>query len=271
MTIHYLKFSPTGNITLLVTTPVPRRLQPEVAASLLRADRVGGEQAGFVEPPADPRCAARLQMMGGEFCGNATMSLAATLARDGGLADGEETALLLEVSGSAAPVPCRIRRDGDGWVGAVDMPLPTALEEIELDSDAGPLRLPLVRAPGIAHLILPESAGLSEDELRRRLPLWNRAVGADALGALTWSAAESAIDPLVFVPSAGTLVREHGCGSGSAAVGCWLTKVGGRSLEIPIRQPGGTITVTTRAEGGAIVGVIIAGRVELMEEGTAEY
>ena len=271
MQLNYQKYSPTGNITVLVTTPVPRDRQPEVAAWLLRPEVAGGEQAGFVEPPTDPRCAARLQMMGGEFCGNATMSLGAMLARNAGLADGAALSLLLEVSGSAAPVACRIRREGGAWGGTVDMPLPEGLEMATLETDGGPLTAPLVRMPGIAHLILPVAEAPGEAELRRRLPQWNRRIGADALGALTWNADESSIDPLVYVPSAGTLVREHGCGSGSAAVGCWLTLAAGQNAEIPVRQSGGTITVRTRFDGGAITGVTITGKVSLVAEGEAEY
>ena len=271
MTVRYQKYSPTGNITVLVTTAVPRDRQPEVAAWLLKPEVAGGEQVGFVEPPTDPRCAARLQMMGGEFCGNATMALGAMLARNAGLPDGAETMLLLEVSGSANPVACRICREGEEWVGTVDMPLPERFESATLETDGGPLTAPLARMPGIAHLILPISAGLTEAELRRRLPRWNRDIGADALGALTWNAGESSIDPLVYVPSAGTLVREHGCGSGSAAVGCWLTLAAGQNAEIPVRQSGGTITVRTRFDGGAITGVTITGKVSLVAEGEAEY
>jgi len=85
MTLNYQKYSPTGNVTILVTTPVPRSMQPGVAARLL--EDVGGEQVGFIEPVIDPRCAARLQMMGGEFCGNAPMCLGAMLARAAGMSD----------------------------------------------------------------------------------------------------------------------------------------------------------------------------------------
>ena len=74
MELRYTVIDPTKNITLLVTTPVPRDVQPRVAAELLRRGK-DAEQVGFVEGLAagDPR----LQMMGGEFCGNATMSMAA--------------------------------------------------------------------------------------------------------------------------------------------------------------------------------------------------
>lgn len=270
MLLHCLKYSPTGNITVLVTTPVPRSKQPEVASRLLRPDCVGGEQAGFVETPTDPRAAARLQMMGGEFCGNAAMSLGALLARKEGLQEGLSRDYLLEVSGSAGLVPCHIVRKSDGWVGTVKMPLPTAIDDVEIDTDAGPLSVPLVRAPGIAHLILPAPAGLTEAQLRRRLPEWNRSIGAEALGALLWNEAEVSIDPLVYVPAAGTLVREHGCGSGSAAVGGWLALREGRSVEVPVRQSGGTITVRADTTDGAVTALSITGHVAIIGEGTAD-
>ncbi len=269
MTVDYIRLSPTGNITVLVTGPVPREQQPRTAARLLESDCVGGEQAGFIEPPADPRAAARLQMMGGEFCGNAAMSLAAVLARRDGLAAGRCEEYLLEVSGAPDLVPCSVRRDGDGWTGTVRMPLPTGLGEIDIDTDGGPLRVPIVEMPGISHLILPIRANLREDELRRRIPEWNRALGADALGALGWDEAAAAIDPLVYVPSAGTLVREHGCGSGTAAIGCWLARLAGRGVEVGIRQPGGTITGRAEVAGHAVTGLSITGRVQILDEGTA--
>ena len=269
MILRYLQFSPTGNVTVLSTTPVPRALQPRIAARLLADDCVGGEQAGFVEPATDARADARLQMMGGEFCGNAAMSLGALLAREAGLADGEGRDFRLEVSGSAGLVPCRIVRESETWVGTVDMPLPTGLDAIAIDTDAGPLAAPLVRFPGIAHLILPAGAGPGEAELRRRMPAWNAKIGADALGALLWDEAEASIDPLVYVPAAGTLVREHGCGSGTAAIGSWKALATGKDVDAAIRQPGGTITVRARASGGAVAALSITGRVTLLREGEA--
>ena len=118
--------------------------------------------------------------------------------------------------------------------------------------------------PGIAHLILPMKWGLGESQLRRRLPGWNRQIGADALGALTWNADESSIDPLVYVPSAGTLVREHGCGSGSAAVGALEALRGGDGETVTdVVQPGGIIRVSATAEHGMIRGISISGKVRL--------
>ena len=95
MELRYTVIDPTKNITLLVTTPVPRDVQPRVAAELLRREK-DAEQVGFAEGLAAGN--PRLQMMGCEFCGNATMSMAAWLHRE--LPVGAERALTLPVSGS---------------------------------------------------------------------------------------------------------------------------------------------------------------------------
>lgn len=270
MTIDYIKLSPTGNITVLVKTPVPRSQHAALAAHLLREDCVGGEQVGYIEPPDDPRAAARLQMMGGEFCGNATMSLGAVLAREAGLGESAPMELSLEVSGSAGLVPCRIQKRGDGWTGAVRMPLPTRVSRFVPATGECPSGVPLVELPGIAHLILPVEAGIGEARLRQRLPQWVEAIGADALGALTWDAAARSMDPLVYVPSAGTLVREHGCGSGSAAIGSWLALQAGHSLTTAIAQPGGVIEVQADVRDGALCALSITGHVALLEAGSVQ-
>ena len=266
MMLDYVKLSPTGNDTVLVHTPVPRALHGTVAAKLL--EQVGGEQVGYLEPSAE--AAARLQMMGGEFCGNATMALGALLARNDGLPDGHEHALKLEVSGSAHPVLCLIRCDGDHWRGTVSMPLPESTVDVMLDTPAGALKIPLVQLPGISHLILPASAHIAEADLRQLLPEWHARLGGDALGALVWDEDQSFMDPLVYVPSAGTLVRERGCGSGSAAVGSLMALRAGRTMEVPVRQPGGTITVRAEIEDGRVTALSITGQVFLLDEGQAE-
>ena len=270
MKIDYVKLSPTGNVTVLVTSPVSREKQAAVAARLLAPDCVGGEQVGYLETPTDPRAGARLQMMGGEFCGNAAMALGALLCRRDGLADGQPRSLRLEVSGSSGTVPCAMLREGDDWLGTVRMPLPTSIEQIDLIAGDAMFRAPLVRMPGIAHLIIPAGIGLGETEVRQYLPQWNAAIGADALGALLWNAPSRFINPIVYVPSAGTLVREHGCGSGSAAIGCWLATAAGKTCEMPVNQPGGTILVRAAMLNGKLTVLSINGRVKLIDEGTVE-
>ena len=153
MELRYTVIDPTKNITLLVTTPVPRDVQPRVAAELLRRER-GAEQVGFVEGLAAGN--PRLQMMGGEFCGNATMSMAAWLHRD--LPIGESCALTLPVSGASEPVSCQVTHLDGCFIGTVSMPLPERMETLSLPVCGVRQSLPVVFLPGICHVIMQHTA-----------------------------------------------------------------------------------------------------------------
>jgi len=133
MKLKFAKMNPTENMTAIVLTPVKRQDQPAVAAKLMAENSVCVEQVGFLEDAVLPGAAARLQMMGGEFCGNATMSLAALRAYEDGLCDGEERIYPLEISGASRILNCRIVRRGEGFVGSVGMPIPEKISEEELE------------------------------------------------------------------------------------------------------------------------------------------
>ncbi|MEE3312421.1 MAG: diaminopimelate epimerase, partial [Acutalibacteraceae bacterium] len=75
MEVTYSLFDPTGNITLLVETPISAAERVAVASKLMELEPKA-EQVGFVSQD-DADVDIRLDMAGGEFCGNATMSAAA--------------------------------------------------------------------------------------------------------------------------------------------------------------------------------------------------
>ena len=72
--IDYAVMDPTGNITILVETPVPEASQPFAAARLMELEPAA-EQVGFLSSGRDG-AELSLRMAGGEFCGNASMSAA---------------------------------------------------------------------------------------------------------------------------------------------------------------------------------------------------
>ena len=76
MKLRFVKVNPVENMTLFVLDPVPREEQMNVANKLMKYSNIHGEQVGFIEREGSY---IRLQMMGGEFCGNATRSLAALM------------------------------------------------------------------------------------------------------------------------------------------------------------------------------------------------
>lgn len=122
--LHFHKFSPGGNTTILVTDPVPAPLRAAVAAELMGERHVHAEQVGFVTLAG---VCPRIDMMGGEFCGNACRSLAALLALKrvlhagpGGLMSGE-----IASSGVSDTLPVRVVHTPHGPDAAVRMPLPS--------------------------------------------------------------------------------------------------------------------------------------------------
>ena len=76
------------------------------------------------------------------------------------------------------------------------------------------------------------------------------------------------IDPLVIVKSADSLFWERGCGSGSEAVGIYLSWRDKRDVNIGLGQPGGIIDVSVKYNNG-IESVSIAGNVYIAAEGRA--
>ena len=264
MKLKFAKMNPTENMTAIVLSPVARRDQPSVAAKLMAENSVCVEQVGFLEETTLPGAIARLQMMGGEFCGNATMSLAALRAYEEGLAEGEERIYPLEISGAAKLLDCRIVCRQNAYVGSVDMPLPEKISEEELEPG---LFLPVVRFPGIAHVIVKEDK-MDPAAAKAVIPRWCRQLKTDALGILLTNRDLNRIRPLVYVRQTDSSVWERGCGSGTAALGAYLAHEGKADVQVSISQPGGVISVKAGYDG-CVNGIEITGRVQIAAIGEA--
>ena len=72
--------------------------------------------------------------------------------------------------------------------------------------------------------------------------------------------------PLVYVPEAGTLVWESSCASGTTAVGAYLAKRAGAPVKVPLKQPGGTLTIAVSADGD----LLLEGTVRVVRQMTCE-
>ena len=264
MDLRYTVIDPTKNITLLVTTPMPRKYYAEIASHLLALEQ-DAEQVGFLE--SSDTCDGALQMMGGEFCGNATMSLGAWLCRDDAV--GTDRHLSLSVSGVSTPVSCNISVVRHGYIGTVSMPLPEKIKTLTLPFGDGEISLDAVFLPGICHIIAPNSTvqrHQAEDMLRK----WSDILQMDAVGLLLFDETAMHFDPLVYVKATDTAVWERGCGSGSAAIGAWMTKKQGKGQCLSLKQPGGTIAVATVWHDDAVTSLTITGTVSIGKNKTAE-
>lgn len=269
MELSYTIWDPTKNITLLVSTPVPRSEQSDAATKLM-AERPYVEQVGFLEPATIPGAAIRLQMMGGEFCGNSTISTAAFLAEQDKEKKGTEpldAVHTLEVSGSSELIRCRLsRHDERGWTGTVNMPLPDRFGTAELP---GVGAVPAVVFKGITHCIV-EAKTMTPPEAEAAIRPLCSVLKADACGIMLYDEAAGSFAPLVYVLATDTTVWESGCGSGSAALGAWLAFKAKKDHTSELRQPGGAMSVSAKWDG-RITGLTITGHVALLERGTILY
>ena len=270
MEVRFIKASPTENMTLLIETPVPREKQLAVAEKLIAYDGVYAEQAGYIEEAESPAAEKRLQMMAGEFCGNASLSLAAWLAKDKNLPIGEKTDITLEVSGAEGLIFCEMTREAENrFSGRVTMPLPQSIETRLFTLDGEELELTAVAFAGITHIIVPLSfwGEAAREKAERAARVWAKAL-PPVFGILVFDEENRRLLPLVAVGEV-SLIWERGCGSGTAAIGAYLAARERKEISVSLMQPGGVMCAEAAYEAGKITRLTVTGRVVLVAEGTA--
>lgn len=241
---EYWLFDPSGNITALIPLPDDTPCDPSAAEAVMRAEP-SCEQAGFVlSGPA--QCDARLEMAGGEFCGNASLCTAALTALRTGVPVGDTVRLRIAASGAESPVSVSLeRREEFFFTGSIAMPPVTEIRDVLLPGQESPL--PVVFMPGIAHTIVPEAFGLGRAEAFVRD--WCAALNVPAMGILLTDSAFTRLTPLVYVPAVHTLYRENSCASGSAAAGALMASRQQSEVSLCFTEPGGTLFVTACPDG----------------------
>jgi diaminopimelate epimerase len=245
---------PAKNITLFVLTPVVDRAA--AARELLADSGLKAEQVGFVIPPAGDRGIWRLEMMGGEFCGNAARSFGLFVAREQGLS-GEQT-VFISMSGVAENLPVKVHVE-EGRA-AVEVPGPLAMESL----DFGGRSLPVYVFDGITHVIAPDIPPDEQVFSRIRAGIEGAFSRPAALGVLFYDTAAAFMRPAVYVYGTGSLVFESSCGSGSAALAVWKTgNAGDGEAACAVRQPGGLIEARVFRRDGAVYRISIGGEVRL--------
>ena len=259
MELNFVKINPSGNTTVLILDPLPRELYARVASKVMKATSLSAEQVGFVEPATIPGALGRLQMMGGEFCGNASRGFAAWLTdqRNPGIRfePGAANVLVpLEISGHngllRATVSTEMSRRHTYTV-TLSMPLPQWIRQRSSEDVDRPYTL--VGFEGIVHAVLwnqPPSKG-QFDSIRADM---EKELGeVDCLGAMFYQEDIQFLTPVVYVRSVGSLVWESSCGSGSVAVAAALADRDKRSVEgVTLSQPGGIIQTSVRWRDHAV-------------------
>lgn len=244
---------PAGNVTAIVCSDVPAAERARVAAQILRLPELGIEQVAFLTAPRSGG-EIRLEMMGGEFCGNALRCAGFYQA----LRNGEQgkSCVLAEISGADGVQP--VMADTAEGTASTVMPLPLPVQP----AGWADVQAARVTFAGITHFVI--DCAQPDDALVQRAiaaaPL------ASAVGAVFLDRAAGSIRPVVFVRETGSCVAETSCASGSVAAAVVLTAGFADGItEIGIGQPGGTLEVGVQRTHGAVTGLSIGGPVRLAQ------
>lgn len=244
---------PAGNVTAIVCSDVPAAERARVAAQILRLPELGIEQVAFLTAPRSGG-EIRLEMMGGEFCGNALRCAGFYQALRTG-AQGK-SCVFAEISGADGVQP--VMADTAEGTASTVMPLPLSVQSAGW-ADAQAMR---VTFAGITHFVI-DCAQPDEALVQRAIAA---APEASAVGAIFLDRAHGSIKPVVFVRETASCVAENSCASGSVAAAVVLTADFADGItEIGIGQPGGTLEVGVQRTDGAVTGLSIGGAVRLTQ------
>ena len=247
MKVDLVRADPSGNITLLVKSPVDIDLRDKVAQTLMQNTSFNAQQIGFITQPLYGG-EGRVEMAGGEFCGNAVRAFGLYLAQKRGVG-GRVNA---EITGHTGTLP--IETDLNAQTATADMPLPKQLLPITLGLTTGTL----VLMEGIAHAVVHAQPDITLLEDLVKTP----AGKCDAFGIMFLEKNGHKMTPLVVVPAANTTIWESSCGSGSVAAAVVQSKETHEGWsDFAFQQPGGVLTVCLLKTNGKVLRAVLQGKI----------
>lgn len=251
--INFVKINPVENMTILVKNKFNREEYKDISQKLMDYKNVFAEQVGFIE-------GEHLQMMGGEFCGNASRSFATYLA----FIDNEfkeEKNYTITCSGCSDKLNVWVRKTdkGNQYLAKIEMPKAVSIEEEKILYNNENLTLKKIDFSGIVHYIIDKK--LSKETFSEFM---KEKFGEKykAFGLMFFEKDKMEMTPFVYVKGLGG-VWERSCGSGTTALGYYLREKYNFNFS-KIKQPGGEIEVSFEKDK-----VFIDGYVEIVAEGTA--
>lgn len=274
MKLNFIKANPTENMTIFISDSLPRSIYSEVANKLMNYNSLCGEQVGFIEKPTTPGSYARLHMMGGEFCGNASRAFAALLVqKDPTGFQRQEGAYLvpIEVSGSEDVLWAQVREVADHLFD-VKIKLPLFLSATPFETHYNGVHYDgfLVEFEGIAHAVLFAGNELPDEGLLRHIVKDREPLSSSAFGVMFYKEIDNFMTPLVYVKDTDSVVLERSCGTGTAALGVAMSLMAKSSINRVIAQPGGNLEILTDFRDGVISEIHLRGEVSLVAEGQVQ-
>lgn len=255
-TFNYFRANPCGNITGFVVAPVYPGYRKAYTDCIIEQIDKDVEQVGFISP-AYEGAPLRMDMMGGEFCANATRAYglySAGFYDTDGLVD-------IEVYVSGHQGTTDVIADVKNQKAYVALDEPIGRENLTIAGKD----CTLIKLHGISHLVV--EAEEDRDFVDKALEVLKKDYKDEAYGVLFFNKEKLEMIPYVYVEGSETLFREGSCGSGTVAVVNYLESDIDKLNEdykIAIKNPAGELEVFVyEFEDGKKF--CVGGKVELSE------
>ncbi len=255
-TFNYFRANPCGNITGFVVAPVYPGYRKAYTDCIMEQIDKDVEQVGFISP-AYEGAPLRMDMMGGEFCANATRAYglySASFYDTDGLVD-------IEVYVSGHEGTTDVIADVKNQKAYVALDAPIGREKLTIDGKD----CTLIKLPGISHLVVEEEE--DKEFVDKALDVLKKDHKDEAYGVLFFNKEKLEMIPYVYVEGSETLFREGSCGSGTVAVVNYLEDDIAKldeDYKISIKNPAGELEVFVyEFEDGKKF--CVGGKVELSE------
>lgn len=255
-TFNYFRANPCGNITGFVVAPVYPGYRKAYTDCIIEQIDKDVEQVGFISP-AYEGAPLRMDMMGGEFCANATRAYglySAGFYDTDGLVD-------IEVYVSGHQGTTDVIADVKNQKAYVALDAPIGRENLTIAGKD----CTLIKLHGISHLVVEGEE--DRDFVDKALEVLKKDYKDEAYGVLFFNKEMLEMIPYVYVEGSDTLFRESSCGSGTVAVVNYLEgdidKLD-EDYKIAINNPAGELEVFVYGfEDGKKF--CVGGKVELSE------
>lgn len=247
---------PNGNTTAVVDKSVPRELQSVIAQKILNKNLA--EQVIFKEEPSNKKASARLQMMGNEFSGNATLVFGYYLIKNYGF----NSKVIFESSGIDKLIKVSINQKQQ-----VESKIPMNFNLKKIEQKDFYWTVPL---SGIFQIIIPSIENKNIEKLKNQL-IKKYQNKEKALGLMFVNKNEYLrINPFVWVKKTKTLINETACGSGSIATALWWFLTNNNQINnLPIIQPTNKkILVSLDIKDNTLKGASLKSRVKFLSKKT---
>lgn len=255
-TFNYFRANPCGNITGFVVAPVYPGYRKAYTDCIIEQIDKDVEQVGFISP-AYEGAPLRMDMMGGEFCANATRAYglySAGFYDTDGLVD-------IEVYVSGHQGTTDVIADVKNQKAYVALDAPIGRENLTIAGKD----CTLIKLHGISHLVV--EAEEDREFVDKALEVIKKDYKDEAYGVLFFNKEKLEMIPYVYVEGSDTLFREGSCGSGTVAVVNYLESDIDKldeDYKIAIKNPAGELEVFVyEFEDGKKF--CVGGKVELSE------